>query len=195
MDPLRIHEGVGQLQKLAILVFTYAKKDGTLKKFIREVHVKIRYSDGMKYLGVWPLVGVVPLSHGHYREMWWTPKQKGSVRKGRKERSFGHFHIMSFHFCVCLFKALFSDSRINKYVRIVQYTIVHYNTLQYIKLRYSIEAPNKYLYCTVLFRTVLYKNEKICPPEIKNVSKTEVHSTRELANMLRWFLELQKEFW
>ena len=102
MDPLRIHEGVGQL---AILVFTYAKKDGTLKKFIREVHVKIRYSDGMKYLGVWPLVGVVPLSHGHYREMWWTPKQKGSVRKGRKERSFGHFHIMSFHFCVCLFKA------------------------------------------------------------------------------------------
>ena len=90
-------------------------KDGTLKKFIREVHVKIRYSDGMKYLGVWPLVGVVPLSHGHYREMWWTPKQKGSVRKGRKERSFGHFHIMSFHFCVCLFKALFSDSRINKY--------------------------------------------------------------------------------
>ena len=125
----------------AILVFTYAKKDGTLKKFIREVHVKIRYSDGMKYLGVWPLVGVVPLSHGHYREMWWTPKQKGSVRKGRKERSFGHFHIMSFHFCVCLFKALFSDSRINKYVRIVQYTIVQYNTLQYIKLRYSIEAP------------------------------------------------------
>ena len=78
----------------AILVFTYAKKDGTLKKFIREVHVKIRYSDGMKYLGVWPLVGVVPLSHGHYREMWWTPKQKGSVRKGRKERSFGHFHII-----------------------------------------------------------------------------------------------------
>ena len=152
-----------KLQKLAILVFTYAKKDGTLKKFIREVHVKIRYSDGMKYLGVWPLVGVVPLSHGHYREMWWTPKQKGSVRKGRKERSFGHFHIMSFHFCVCLFKALFSDSRINKYVRIVQYTIVQYNTLQYIKLRYSIEAPNKYLYCTVLFRTVLYKNEKICP--------------------------------
>ena len=83
-----------KLQKLAILVFTYAKKDGTLKKFIREVHVKIRYSDGMKYLGVWPLVGVVPLSHGHYREMWWTPKQKGSVRKGRKERSFGHFHII-----------------------------------------------------------------------------------------------------
>ena len=75
--------------------------------------MKIRYSDGMKYLGVWPLVGVVPPSHGHYREMWWTPKQKGSVRKGRKERSFGHFHIMSFHFCVCLFKALFSDSRIN----------------------------------------------------------------------------------
>ena len=131
--------------------------------------MKIRYSDGMKYLGVWPLVGVVPLSHGHYREMWWTPKQKGSVRKGRKERSFGHFHIMSFHFCVCLFKALFSDSRINKYVRIVQYTIVQYNTLQYIKLRYSIEAPNKYLYCTTLFCTVLYKkrrlkegNEKIC---------------------------------
>ena len=134
--------------------------------------MKIRYSDGMKYLGVWPLVGVVPLSHGHYREMWWTPKQKGSVRKGRKERSFGHFHIMSFHFCVCLFKALFSDSRINKYVRIVQYTIVQYNTLQYIKLRYSIEAPNKYLYCTTLFCTVLYKkrrlkeeNEKICPKE------------------------------
>ena len=122
--------------------------------------MKIRYSDGMKYLGVWPLVGVVPLSHGHYREMWWTPKQKGSVRKGRKERSFGHFHIMSFHFCVCLFKALFSDSRINKYVRIVQYTIVQYNTLQYIKLRYSIEAPNKYLYCTVLFCTVLYKIRK-----------------------------------
>ena len=112
--------------------------------------MKIRYSDGMKYLGVWPLVGVVPLSHGHYREMWWTPKQKGSVRKGRKERSFGHFHIMSFHFCVCLFKALFSDSRINKYVRIVQYTIVQYNTLQYIKLRYSIEGPNKYLYCLAL---------------------------------------------
>ena len=81
----------------AILVFTYAKKDGTLKKFIREVHVKIRYSDGMKYLGVWPLVGVVPLSHGHYREMWWTPKQKGSVRKGRKERSFGHFHIIHYN--------------------------------------------------------------------------------------------------
>ena len=138
--------------------------------------MKIRYSDGMKYLGVWPLVGVVPLSHGHYREMWWTPKQKGSVRKGRKERSFGHFHIMSFHFCVCLFKALFSDSRINKYVRIVQYTIVQYNTLQYIKLRYSIEAPNKYLYCTVLFCTVLYKNEKICLQRIRNVSKTEVHS-------------------
>ena len=142
--------------------------------------MKIRYSDGMKYLGVWPLVGVVPLSHGHYREMWWTPKQKGSVRKGRKERSFGHFHIMSFHFCVCLFKALFSDSRINKYVRIVQYTIVQYNTLQYIKLRYSIEAPNKYLYCTVLFRTVLYKNEKICLQTdrqgTQNVSKTEVHS-------------------
>ena len=75
--------------------------------------MKIRYSDGMKYLGVWPLVGVVPLSHGHYREMWWTPKQKGSVRKGRKERSFGHFHIMSFHFCVCLFKAY--DIFKNKY--------------------------------------------------------------------------------
>ena len=162
--------------------------------------MKIRYSDGMKYLGVWPLVGVVPLSHGHYREMWWTPKQKGSVRKGRKERSFGHFHIMSFHFCVCLFKALFSDSRINKYVRIVQYTIVQYNTLQYIKLRYSIEAPNKYLYCTTLFCTVLYKkrrlkeeNEKICPKEQTSVSKTEVHSiplwilsgyTRELANFI-----------
>ena len=27
-----------------------------------------------------------------------------------------------------------------------------------IKLRYSIEAPNKYLYCTVLFCTVVYKN-------------------------------------
>merc|ERR1711873_310273 len=93
-----------------------------------------------------------------------------------QERSFGHFHIMSFHFCVCLFKALFSDSRINKYVRIVQYTIVHYNTLQYIKLRYSIEAPNKYLYCTVLFCTVLYKNEKICSQGTQNVSKTEVHS-------------------
>ena len=46
---------------------------------------------------------------------------------------------------------------------------VQYNTLQYIKLRYSIEAPNKYLYCTTLFCTVLYKkrrlkeeNEKIC---------------------------------
>ena len=41
----------------------------------------------------------------------------------------------------------------------------------------------KYLYCTVLFRTVLYKNEKICPRQrTRNVSKTEVHSTRELAN-------------
>ena len=41
----------------------------------------------------------------------------------------------------------------------------------------------KYLYCTVLFRTVLYKKEKICRQRIwkerKNVSKTEVHSTRE----------------
>ena len=26
------------------------------------------------------------------------------------------------------------------------------------QLRYSIEPPNKYLYCTVLFRTLLYKN-------------------------------------
>ena len=75
----------------------------------------------------------------------------------------------------------------NKYVRIVQYTIVQYNTLQYIKLRYSIEAPNKYLYCTVLFRTVLYKKEKICRQadrQTRNVSKTEVHSTRELANFV-----------
>ena len=63
------------------------------------------------------------------------------------------------------------------------------NTLQYIKLRYSIEAPNKYLYCTVLFRTVLYKKEKICSQpdkETRNVSKTEVHSTRELANTLQY---------
>ena len=52
----------------------------------------------------------------------------------------------------------YSRELANKYVRIVQYTIVLYNTLQYIKLRYSIEAPNKYLYCTVLFCTVLYKN-------------------------------------
>merc|ERR1712243_190175 len=47
------------------------------------------------------------------------------------------------------------------------------------------EAPNKYLYCTVLFRTVLYKKEKIClhsQPQGTDVSKTEVHSTRELAN-------------
>merc|ERR1712240_169669 len=105
--------------------------------------------------------------------MWWTPKQKGSVRKGRKERSFCHFHIMSFHFCVCLFKALFSDSRIN---------FVAFNVSDESSATVSIEAPNKYLYCTVLFRTVLYKKEKICPQASRQgttVSKTEVHSTRE----------------
>merc|ERR1711955_155644 len=61
------------------------------------------------------------------------------------------FHIMSFHFCVCLFKALFSDSRINKYVRIVQYTIVQYNTLHY-----AIVSRHQINTCTVLYSSVLY---------------------------------------
>ena len=76
------------------------------------------------------------------------------------------------------------------YIRIVQYTIVHYNTLQYIKLRYSIEAPNKYLYCTVLFRTVLYKKEKICPQPDKNQAFQKLKSTLRGSWPILWLLML-----
>merc|ERR1712240_821929 len=56
-----------------------------------------------------------------------------------------------------------SDSRINKYVRIVQYTIVHYNTLHYAivsrhllwLLMLAISHPRKLV-------SVLYKKRKIC---------------------------------
>ena len=63
-----------------------------IKKVIRELHDMLRYKVGMKHLGAWPLVGVVPPSHEQSGVMWCAPNQKGFVRKGHFlvifERSF-----------------------------------------------------------------------------------------------------------
>ena len=94
--------------------------------------------------------------------------------------------VLYFSVLYCIKKRKFADKEYGKKERTFQklkstlrgsWPIVQYNTLQYIKLRYSIEAPNKYLYCTTLFCTVLYKkrrlkeeNEKICP-QTKNTER------------------------
>ena len=72
------------------------------------------------------------------------------------------------------------DTNIMFNMDLLTYSRIQYNTLEYIKLRYSIEPPNKYLYCTVLFRTVLYKKREnlLTTRQGTSVSKTEVHSTR-----------------
>ena len=59
-----------------------------------------------KYLGVWPLVGVVPPIHGQSGAMCWTLKKCGSVRKKYfliNERSFDILCVAAMYSRMCYF--------------------------------------------------------------------------------------------
>merc|ERR1712243_426599 len=66
--------------------------------------------------------------------------------------------VLYFSVLYCIKKRKFADKQRSSVSKTEVHSTRERPTLQYIKLRYTIEAPNKYLYCSVLFRTLLYKN-------------------------------------
>ena len=98
--------------------------------------------------------------------------------------------VLYFSVLYCIKKRKFADKQTNRQAKNVSKTEVHSTRerpILYNTLNYAIVSSHQINTCTVLYFSVLYciKKSKFAYKEVRtHVSKTEVHSTTELANFV-----------